>query len=109
MEENNCFTTELPAHKCVIQCPHCGAEYLFEEIFMADDVVGTRHAIKDEKGKIVFIEGDDPDLMSEYICDYCDKKFTVSVDMTFWTGVVQDLWEDEYSVEIFKDRIPLEE
>ena len=93
----------------VIVCPHCGAEYLLEEIFMSDDILGNRHAIKDEKGKIVFVEGDNPELVSEYICDYCDKKFTTSLDIKMWSSFVEDLWNDEYSVEIFKDRIELEE
>ena len=109
MEENNCCVPKQDPHRYVIQCPYCGAEYLVEEIFMADDFIGNRHAIKDEKGRIVFIEGDDPILMSEYICDYCDKKFTASIEFEVWTGIVQDLWEDDYSVEIYKDRIALEE
>lgn len=108
MEENN-FTIKPDKYKSLIKCPHCGAEYLFEEIFMADDIIGNRHAIKDEKGRIVFIEGDDPELTSEYICDYCDKKFTASVDFQIWMGIVEDLWDEEYSVEIFKDRIKLDE
>lgn len=108
MEENNCISKK-DFHKYVIKCPYCGAEYLLEEIFMADDIIGNRHAIKDEKGRIVFIEGDNPELVSEYICDYCDKKFTASIEFDVCTGIVQDLWEDDYSVEIYKDRIELAE
>jgi len=93
-----------------IICPHCGAEYLIEEIFMSEDILGTRMPIKDSKGKIVRIEGDEPELSAEYICDYCDKKFTTT--LTIEASSIeeeQDLWSDEYSVEIFKDRIDLEE
>ena len=49
--ENNIFTSKPEKYKCMIQCPHCGAEYLFEEIFMSDDIIGNRHAVKDEKGR----------------------------------------------------------
>ena len=109
MEEN--LTSEQTQYSCVIKCPHCGAEYLFEEIFMADDIVGTRHAIKDEKGKIVFVEGDEPELLEEYVCDYCDKHFQVVANIVYYTNYTSEdtSWDDDYSVEIYKDRIELPE
>ena len=93
-----------------IICPHCGAEYLLEEIFMSEDILGTRMPIKDSKGKIVHVEGDEPELSAEYVCDYCDSKFVTTLDITATTDVEEvNLWDEEYSVEIFKDRIDLEE
>jgi len=92
-----------------IVCPKCGAEYLLEEIFMSDDLIGNRNAIKDSKGKIILIEGVEPDLSAEYICDYCDTKFIVTASINTITQFSEDLWDEEYSVEIFKDRIDLEE
>ena len=92
-----------------IVCPKCGAEYLLEEIFMSDDIIGSRMVIKDSKGKIVHIEGTEPDLSAEYVCDYCDTKFIATASINTMTQFAEDLWDDEYSVEIFKDRIDLEE
>lgn len=93
-----------------IICPHCGAEYLLEEIFMSEDILGTRMPIKDSKGKIVNFEGSEPELCAEYICDYCDRKFTTTLTIEATSNEEeQDLWDEEYSVEIFKDRIDLEE
>lgn len=93
-----------------IVCPHCGAEYLLEEIFMPEDIIGSRMPIKDSKGRIVHVEGDEPELSAEYICDYCDKKFTVNLSVkTNATIEEEGLWEEDYTVEIHKDRIQLEE
>ena len=93
-----------------IICPKCGAEYLIEEVFMGDDVIGTRMAIKDEKGKILHIDGDAPELSAEYICDYCDTKFTakLKVDVDSVEKFVDD-FDEEYKVEIHKNRIELAE
>ena len=32
----------------IIRCPHCGAEYLVEEILLGDDIIGKRYAVKEQ-------------------------------------------------------------
>ncbi len=82
----------------VIKCPECGAEYLVEEILLGDDIIGKRFAVKDSKGNIEYIEGDLPDMFSEYICDYCNAKFRVNAKVEFTTELVKDDFEEEYIV-----------
>ena len=93
-----------------IICPHCGAEYIIEEIFMGDDVIGTRMTTKDENGKIIYIDGDAPELSADYVCDYCNTKFTakLNVEVASVEKFVDD-FDEEYTVEIHKDRVELAE
>ena len=69
--------------KKVIKCPHCGAEYLAEEIFYPSSVFNKDlNIIKDEKGKILNDLKDVKtfDLEEEFECEYCNKSFKVSGD-----------------------------
>ncbi len=93
----------------IITCPHCGAEYLIEEIVMSEDLLGKRYAIKDELGHIINIDGEIPELVEEYICDFCNKKFETKVSMSAITKQINDAWEDDYVVDIYKDRVMLDE
>ena len=95
--------------RLVVRCPHCGAEYLFEELFMGEDFIGKRYPVKDSKGVIQHIDGEEADMFTEYVCDYCDKPFKVKVDLAFTTTALTDEWSDEYVVEVYKNRINLEE
>ena len=63
-----------------ITCPHCGAEYAPQEIFVMSNFNNSR-IIKDEEGKIL----DDLDYDKEeyYKCDYCNKTFYVNMDISF--------------------------
>ena len=94
----------------IIKCPHCGAEYLFEEIFMSDDIIGKRTAVKDSTGHIQYILKEEPDMFTTYVCDYCNKEFKVVANIETTCEKLEDEWsDDDYVVEIFKDRINLEE
>lgn len=94
----------------LIKCPHCGAEYLVEEIFMGEDVIGTRMPIKDEDGKILHIDGDEPTYSAEYICDKCDTKFIAKLNISVDSVTeIKDTWDEEYTVEIHKNRVELAE
>ena len=80
----------------VIKCPYCGAEYLPEEIFLGDEFLGNRQVEKLENGKIDFVNGKEPELMSSYICDYCNKEFRVKATIHFES--LKDEFEEEYVV-----------
>ena len=64
-----------------IKCPHCGAEYYSEEIFMPGDHTGkAKTVIKDALGRIIYQEYEkdlEPCMAEKYICDHCDKPFIV--------------------------------
>ena len=77
-----------------IRCPHCGAEYLFEEIFVADTIFGKPKIVKDENGRIEYVGKDDASLSEEYYCDYCHNKFVTTVDFSFTTRMVETFSED---------------
>lgn len=84
--------------KEIIKCPYCNTEYLPEEIFMGDEFLGNRLVIKDESGKIKVIDGDEPELMSSYICDCCNKKFIVKASVSY--EVLKDDFDEEYTIKI---------
>lgn len=67
--------------KFVIKCPHCNAEYTYDEIFMPSDIEGkTEKVIKDALGKVLYTEYQEncePLSTAKYVCDYCDKQFVV--------------------------------
>ena len=84
--------------KDIIRCPYCGAEYLPEELFVGDEFLGNSITCKNEKGKIEVETGEEPELETSYICDFCDKKFYVNACITFTTK--KDDFDEEYVVKI---------
>ena len=82
----------------IIRCPHCGAEYYAEEIFVGDEFLGTRFATKSSKGKIEHTVGNKPELESSYVCDFCNKKFIVKAHPGY--TVEKDDFDEEYSIKI---------
>lgn len=92
-----------------IRCPHCGAHYLPNEIFIENGLLGNAHNIvKTSKGEIVSYQGKPYDLQEKYVCDYCNKEFLIEGTLSFKTTVVED-FEEEYVKTIYENRIELEE
>ena len=61
-----------------ITCPHCGMEYLPEEIFYRQDMYGNlSHIAKDVDGKILRYDGVSAPMLETYTCDKCNTKFSV--------------------------------
>lgn len=71
------------------RCPHCGAQYLPAEIYMPGAFLGRPDdLVKDSLGKILYEdykEGQEPDMIEHYICDYCEKPFVVEATVTYKT------------------------
>ena len=71
----------------VIKCPHCQAQYLPAEIYMPNAFLGKpEDLVKDSLGKIIYEdyrEGQEPEMIEHYICDYCDKPFVVEATVTY--------------------------
>ncbi len=65
-----------------IKCPHCGAEYTLDEIFIPKAFFGrSSTVVRDALGKILTVEfEEDPDYTETYNCDYCKKDFTVTIE-----------------------------
>lgn len=82
-----------------IKCPHCGAEYYPEEIFMPGDHIGkATTVIKDALGRVLYQEypaDAEPCMIEKYICDYCDKPFLVEPVTTY--KVKKELEELDFS------------
>lgn len=72
----------MPKNQC-ITCPHCGREYLFEELFMPEDVFGKPSVTKGPDGKILSVSGDEAGMVESYVCDGCGKEFVVTAYMRF--------------------------
>ena len=84
----------------IITCPHCGAQYLPEEILVSDDVLRKGvHATKDSHGRIIFVDGDVECIPEMYICDFCDEPFAVEVSLSTKAKRI-DGFNEECSVSI---------
>ena len=83
----------------IIKCPHCGAEYLLEEIFYPEDIFGETSngkylTVKDENGRILSTEST-KNLKQTYTCDYCDKDFEVTLNISNTTRPITDIFLEE--------------
>lgn len=73
--------------KHIIKCPHCGWEYLPDEIFMPGDHIGkSEDVVKDALGKILYADFEDgrsPDQRETFVCDGCGKAFVVEAETRY--------------------------
>lgn len=84
------------AKKTTIRCPYCNCEYLPGEIYFPKSFLGQpSNIIKDEKGTILGYDGEDMQTSEEFVCEKCDKKFTVDASVTFKTNQTADVFDDE--------------
>lgn len=69
----------------LIVCPHCGTEYLPEEIFTYSSFLGKpKNIVKDALGKIIYLEYEEdrkPDFTEHFICDSCNKSFVTEIKL----------------------------
>lgn len=81
--ENSILKTKN--NKTIFTCPHCGAEYVLEEIFYPKSIMGWPNVIlRDPLNKIIHIEWADeaPVLEEKFTCEYCDKPFIAKFKIT---------------------------
>jgi DNA-directed RNA polymerase subunit RPC12/RpoP len=95
----------------IIECPHCGYQYLPAEIFVPKNFVGTPFGIeRNYNGTIMEYEGESVDLFDTYTCDNCDKLFRVSAKMNFTTSIDEvEPFEEEYISPLNKSQLFIEE
>lgn len=88
------------AKKTTIRCPYCNAEYLPAEIYYPNSFLGKPfNIIKDGDSNILGYNGDDMDTLETYICDKCNKQFSVDASITFRTTFVADMFdEDDFDI-----------
>lgn len=93
-----------------IVCPCCGREYLPVEIFIPNEVFGKPNSIvRDNGGNILEYEGKHPDLKEEYVCDNCNKPFSISIEQTFITNYLEVKDFDSDYTTSFQSKIYLKE
>lgn len=93
----------------LIKCPHCGAEYLPNEIFIEGGLLGDAHNIlKTSLGQVISFKGNYLDLNETYVCDYCNKPFIIVGKVSFETFAKQE-FEEDYVKEIYENRVELQE
>ncbi len=86
----------------IIKCPICGAEYLPEEIFYPDSVFNKNlNVVRDEEGKIVFVNEDSFCLTEEFECEHCGATFLTKGKVNFQTDLVKEEdFEEETTVKL---------
>ena len=84
----------------IIECPHCGAEYLPAEIFLPFNYFNKPFFIKkDENGKIINQLDGELNLQEKYICDHCNKLFEINSKIIFETiAVIEENFSEDFSV-----------
>ena len=93
-----------------IKCPNCQAEYLPAEIFIPDALLGRPREIdKDANGKILEYFGTNMDLMETYRCDFCNRKFEVTLTPKFTTTSATKDFKSEYKTKLSKPSLFLSE
>lgn len=86
----------------IIECPHCGYEYLPAEIFIPKYYFGNPSSIvRTEQGKLVSYEGTSVDLFEKYTCDNCNNEFRIVSKLQLTTeDIVPDKFNEEYVTKI---------
>lgn len=85
-----------------IKCPHCGAEYIPEEIFYPDSVFNKNvKPIRDENNKLILVEEEYFNLEEEFECYYCGCKFKVTGTTNFKTEQIEEkIFEEETTINL---------
>jgi hypothetical protein len=87
----------------VVECPHCGAEYLPCEIFIPKAFFGKyKNIIRDENNKIEEVIGYAENLEEIYNCDYCKQTFKVTAKVNYKSDKASNLdFDTDYSQPIY--------
>ena len=91
----------------IIECPHCGYQYLPSEIFVPKHFFGKPYGIeRSYNGNIMEYEGTSIDLFESYQCDNCDKSFRITTKLSFSTSVEESTtFNEEYVSPLSKDSL----
>lgn len=85
----------------IIKCPKCGYEYTAAEIFLPQYLLGKpNNIIRDDKGHIILVEGEEPCLEEEFECDRCGTLFTTRANMEFDSSYDAETEEDVFTIEL---------
>ena len=94
----------------VIECPHCGREYLPAEIFISNGFFGKPTFIdRDCYGKIIDFCGTNIDNTETYICDNCNKEFKIIAKLNFTISEKTIDFDEAYSIKLKQDKLKLNE
>lgn len=86
----------------VIECPHCGTQYLPAEIFYPKSFFGTPYAImRSSDGRLIDYEGTSMDISETFECEKCGCNMHISSKVHFVVEEIkEDIFEEEYSSQI---------
>ena len=85
----------------IIKCPKCGREYVAAEIFMPSDLLGKpNNIIRDDDGKIILCEGEQPELKEEYTCDNCGTTFEAFLHIESYSRYNKTEDDDEFVISL---------
>lgn len=95
----------------IIKCPNCDTQYLPGEIYLPKHFLGQPTDIeRDITGKIVWQEGIEQNLVEDFICQKCGKKFTTTASITYITSINNRTdFDEEYVSKKYGDRLTLKE
>lgn len=101
MINGNYIMENIKEGNVIFKCPKCGMEYAIGEVFYPDDLLGIpRNVIRDDNGKIIFIEGKKPVLEEDWECEKCGCDFKVRLDIS--PKVIYDSkydFDEDYSID----------
>lgn len=85
----------------ILKCPKCGYEYLASEIFYPDDILGKpNNIIRDDKGHIILVEGEQPHSSELFECYNCGTTFKADLGFNTETKYNKDLEEDDFVIDL---------
>ena len=94
---------DLKKNKAVIiDCPHCGAEYLAGEIYMPGAIIGQPiELVKDSLGRIIYVDyqskSNESCMTESFTCEYCGKPFTLNAELS--VKVAKEVPEKDFSTQ----------
>ena len=74
----------------IIKCPHCGWEYVPDEIYTPGEILGKSDTVlRAALGKVIYHdyeEEEEPILVEHFVCDHCGKPFIVEATISYKTS-----------------------
>lgn len=85
----------------IIRCPKCGYEYVAAEVFFPEDLLGKpNNIIRDDNGKIILVEGEQPETTETFVCENCNTEFRVRLGIQTESKYNKDLENEDFTYDL---------